>query len=366
MMAAAAATFGADSGVGIDPAGFVGDVATAASPKPHCAGLLLTGFASVARGELADGATAFRQAFADCDPAGDTDLASNLGIAAMHLGEDAVVLGQYGRQVIQGREAGAVVLVLYGLTRRAVSEISTGDWAAAAAGSAEALGLARATGQAALAGLPLAWLTLLAAFRGDQAEYTASLAELEHPTGRGTRASPAVVRCDVILWAKGVASAATPAVALHHLEQMRHGVVQRMAAMDRLEAAVRAGRSAAPAPGPTTSPHSPVRPASPGRQRPRPMARRCSPTAPTPSPSTNSPSNGTPHSAHQAARAARSWPSVSSSGGRAAAWMRARTSGRPCRPSTTSARLRGQSARGKSCEPPARPPESETRPPPPP
>ena len=45
----------------------------------------------------------------------------------------------------------------------------------------------------------------------------------------------------MILWAKGVASAATPAVALHHLEQMRHGVVQRMAAMDRLEAAVRAG-----------------------------------------------------------------------------------------------------------------------------
>jgi DNA-binding CsgD family transcriptional regulator len=44
----------------------------------------------------------------------------------------------------------------------------------------------------------------------------------------------------VILWAKGVASAATPATALHHLEQMTHGVVQRMAAMDRLEAAVRA------------------------------------------------------------------------------------------------------------------------------
>lgn len=241
MMAAAAATFGADSGVGIDPAGFVGDVATAAPPKPHCAGLLLTGFASVARGDLADGATAFRQAFADCDPAGDTDLASNLGIAAMHLGEDAVVLGQYGRQVIQGREAGAVVLVLYGLTRRAVSEISTGDWAAAAAGSAEALGLARATGQAALAGLPLAWLTLLAAFRGDQAEYTACLAELEHPSRPRDEGLTSLVRCDVILWAKGVASAATPAVALHHLEQIRHGVVQRMAAMDRLEAAVRAG-----------------------------------------------------------------------------------------------------------------------------
>jgi DNA-binding CsgD family transcriptional regulator len=237
MMAAAAATFGADSGIGIDPADFV---AGAAAPKSCCAGLLLSGFASVARGDLADGAAAFRQAFADCDPAGDTDLASNLGIAALHLGEDAVVLGQYGRQVTQARESGAVVLVLYGLTRRAVSEFSTGDWAAAAAGSAEALDLARATGQAALAGLPLAWLTLLAAFRGDREKYTAYLAELEHPTRPRDQGLTSVVRHDVILWAKGVASAATPATALHHLEQMTHGVVQRMAAMDRLEAAVRA------------------------------------------------------------------------------------------------------------------------------
>jgi len=241
MMAAAAATFGADSSIGIDPADFVGDVAGAAAPRSRCAGLLLSGFASVARGDLADGAAAFRQAFADCDPAGDTDLASNLGIAALHLGEDAVVLGQYGRQVAQARESGAVVLVLYGLTRRAVSEFSTGDWAAAAAGSAEALELARATGQAALAGLPLAWLTLLAAFRGDREKYTACLAELEHPTRPRDEGLTSVVRHDVILWAKGVATAATtPATALHHLEQMTHGVVQRMAAMDRLEAAVRA------------------------------------------------------------------------------------------------------------------------------
>ena len=241
MMATVAATFGAESGVGIDPADFVGDVAGAASPKPRCIGLLLSGFASIARGDLADGAAAFRQAFTDCDPAGDTDLAANLGVAAMHLGEDAVVLGQYGRQVIQARESGAVVLVLYALTRRAVGEISTGDWAAAAAGSAEALDLARATGQAALAGLPLAWLTLLAAFRGDQQEYTAHLAELEHPARPRDEGLTSVVRHDVILWAKGVASAATPVTALHHLEQMTHGVVQRMAAMDRLEAAVRAG-----------------------------------------------------------------------------------------------------------------------------
>jgi len=179
--------------------------------------LLLSGFAAVGRGELTDGAAAFRQAFTECDLAGDSDLASNLGIAAMHLGEDAVVLRQYGRQVIQARESGAVVLVLYALTRRAVSELSTGDWAAAAAGSAEALDLARATGQAALTGLPLAWLTLLAALRGNHDEYTAHLAELEHPSRARDQGLTTVVRHDVILWAKGVSSAATPATARHHL-----------------------------------------------------------------------------------------------------------------------------------------------------
>ena len=39
VMAAAAATFGADSGVGIDPADFVGDVAEAASAEGHAASL---------------------------------------------------------------------------------------------------------------------------------------------------------------------------------------------------------------------------------------------------------------------------------------------------------------------------------------
>lgn len=124
---------------------------------------LVAGFAEVGHGRLAEAASSFRQAFADCDPAGDVDLLSNLGLAAMHLGDDPVVLDRYGRLVVQSRQSGSLVMVLYALTRRATSEISTGDWAAAAAGAAEALDLARGTGQAALASLPLAWLTLLAA-----------------------------------------------------------------------------------------------------------------------------------------------------------------------------------------------------------
>ena len=240
MMAAAAATFGADSGIDIDPIEFIGDGSVAGSPRTRCFTFLLAGFADVGHGRLTDAAGSFRQAFADCDPAGDVDLLSNLGIAAMHLGEDAVVLDRYGRLVVQARESGALVLVLYALTRRATSEISIGEWAAAAAGSAEALDLARGTGQAALARLPLAWLTLLAALGGNHDEYARHLAELESPTRGRDAGLTSVVTRDVIRWAKGVHTAASPATALHHLEQISHVLIQHMSALDRIEAAVRA------------------------------------------------------------------------------------------------------------------------------
>ncbi len=240
MMAAAAATFGADSGIDIDPVDFIGDGSVSGSPRTRCISLLLAGFAGVGHGRLAEAAGSFRQAFADCDPVGDVDVLSNLGIAAMHLGDDAVVLDRYARLVAQARESGAVVLVLYALTRRATSEIGTGEWAEAAAGCAEALDLARGIGQAALVGLPLAWLTLLAAMGGNSAEYARHLDELESPTrGRDAGLTSGVTR-DVIRWAKGVHTAGNPKTALHHLEQISHVLIQHLSALDRLEAAVHA------------------------------------------------------------------------------------------------------------------------------
>lgn len=243
MMAAAAATFGADSGIDVDPTTFVGDLSEATTPRVRCFALLLEGFALVGHGQLADAAVAFRQAFTDGDPGGDADLLSNLGLAAMHLGDDAVVLDWYGRLVAQARECGSLVLVLYALTRRATSEISTGDWAAAAAGSTEALDLARGTGQDSLGGLPLAWLTLLAALRGNKDEYDARLAELETPTRGRDAGLTSVVTHDVIRWAKAVNAATSPTTALHHLEQISHVMVQHMSALDRLEAAVHANQA---------------------------------------------------------------------------------------------------------------------------
>jgi DNA-binding NarL/FixJ family response regulator len=240
-MAAVAVTFGVDSGIGIDPADFVGDLA-ATPPGPElCSALLLSGFAHLAHGTLGDAAREFRVAFAQDTVGGDVDLVPNLGLAALYIGEDSVALDQYSRFIAQAREAGAPFTILYGLARRAAAEIATGDWAAAAADSAEAQDLARATGQDSLGSLPLAWLTLLSALRGDQDGFTHNLTEVERPTRTRDVGLTSVVSRDVILWAKGV-EAADPPTALHHLEQITHPMLRNMAAVDRIEAAARSGR----------------------------------------------------------------------------------------------------------------------------
>jgi hypothetical protein len=199
MMAAAAATFGADSGVDIDPMAFVGDPDAAISVTARCSALLLTGFAHVGQGRLDVTTRVFKQVFAECDTTRNVDLLSNLGLAAMHVGDDAVVLRQFGRLAAQARETGAMLLVLYALTRRAVGEVTTGDWAAAA-GSLEALDLARGTGKEALGRLPMAWLALLSALRGDTDSHDAYMAELDRPDRPRDAGLTSVITQDVISW----------------------------------------------------------------------------------------------------------------------------------------------------------------------
>ena len=178
----------------------------------------------------------FRMAFAQDAAGGDVDLVPNLGLAALYIGDDTVALDAYGRFIAHVRQAGAPVTILYGLARRAAAEIATGDWPSAAAGSAEAWDLARTTGQDSLGSLPVAWLTLLAALRGDQGEFRQNLTEFARPTRARDVGLTSVVSRDVILWAKAV-GAPDPPTALHHLEQITHPMVRSMSALDHIEAA---------------------------------------------------------------------------------------------------------------------------------
>jgi DNA-binding CsgD family transcriptional regulator len=244
MFATALAAFGARSGTGIDPTALVPQPAPDAPLRVRCFSELLHGLDAVPRGDWARAAPHLRRAMemAETLADDDQDLLPNLGIAAMHLGDDEAAFRFDNRLLARARSTGAVVMILYALTRRLWPQLATAQWAAADAAVVEALPLAESTGQPGLTGLPLAVRAVLAAARGRtdvaaQVETVERIA-VEHPLGivGGSVA-------DTVRWARGLDAAASPATALRHLEQIDHPMMRRLAAVDRIEAAVRAERA---------------------------------------------------------------------------------------------------------------------------
>ena len=106
----------------------------------------------------------------------------------------------------------------------------------------EALALGQSIGQRAMTAPPMAWLTLLAALQGRD-DYDTRLRDLDevataYPLGILT--DPVH---DLTRWAKGTHAAAAGDTfgAFHHLSRFRLPVLARMAAVERIDAAVRAG-----------------------------------------------------------------------------------------------------------------------------
>ena len=108
----------------------------------------------------------------------DSDVLSNLGNAALHLGDDESHRRYFRAMLAEERQAGAGFLVMYGLHRLAFSQLLGGDWHAVRAGAEEALSLSHAVGEPGLAAAPAAWLTLLAALQGTS-DYEARLTEVQ-------------------------------------------------------------------------------------------------------------------------------------------------------------------------------------------
>lgn len=238
MLAAAVASFaplGAEEMSG--QVALFGDPATAPDGVPQRHARLLAGFTHIRNGRFDLAAAVLRPEFAAWDTVRERDVVANIGVAALHLGDDRVILDLHATQLGRAREAGALVAIVHELTRRAFAEFAVGDWAAVAAGSAEALDLASGAGQPALTLLPHAWLAVLAALRDESAAATDHLAAVGSSPSRGVT-GPIVA--DLAAWVRALL-ADTPAGALHHLESLG-SIVGRLAAYDRLETAVRASR----------------------------------------------------------------------------------------------------------------------------
>ncbi|MGY1825909.1 MULTISPECIES: AAA family ATPase [unclassified Blastococcus] len=242
MLAASLAAFGARSPREFDPAALVPRPGRDAAPHSHAAFALLQGFRAVRREDWATATDCFQDAFTLTDDVvvDDHVLQPNLGVAAMLIDDDERGLRLHQQQLTAARSAGALSMVEHALTRGALFQIATGAWSQAAGAANEALTLTASTGHAGLTALPAAELAVLAALRGDDAadQHVADVSAIRdaHPVGL-----TGSIVVDMVHWAQGL-RARQPASALHHLEQISSPAYRRMAALDRLEAAVRAGR----------------------------------------------------------------------------------------------------------------------------
>ena len=248
-MACAAAlnrTYGADSGatLGDDQLTHLLAPTKEDTARTACLRLLLRTLTASGDEDWGRAAPALTQALEVGREVEDLDVMGNLGNTALHLGHDEGARFYYSAMVSTARETGAGMVVIYGLERLMFGQLPTGAWTSVRSSADEAFRLSRSVGQPTLTAAPLAVSTLLAALTGSD-DFDHQLATCEHVATTyplGIMTGPAH---DVTRWAKGTRAAqqGDAAGALHHLSRMRVPALHRLAAVDRLEAAVRAGES---------------------------------------------------------------------------------------------------------------------------
>ncbi|MBO0825764.1 MAG: helix-turn-helix transcriptional regulator, partial [Actinobacteria bacterium] len=243
MLGTTLATFDAGAGLVADPATFLPPLPDDAPARLRCCRALITGQQHLLHGRMRAAAQTLRWAFSLYRPQpGDVDLLANMGLAAVHLGDDTIVHRNLTWLRDFGRESAAVSVVVFAQARLPLADVPAGRWDAASASATEALELARSAGLPSMTALPLAWQTLLAALRGGR-DGADALEELERLRARQPIGIVSVVVADLIEWAKGIAAAWTSDTdaALRHLGRLSHPAIRRLAALDRLEVASRAG-----------------------------------------------------------------------------------------------------------------------------
>jgi DNA-binding CsgD family transcriptional regulator len=238
--AALLSTYGADSGTTLDATALA---STGDSARSRCLGHLLLSLTHASHLDWPAGRASLHAARDAGTAVTDPDVLAHLGNAALHLGDLEAHQRCFTRMLTGARDTGAHMLVLYALPRLGFAQLATGRWTALRSSADEALSLSASAAQRPLAAVPLGLLTLLAALQGrPAAEYDPLLADLDAAARQplGVLADPVH---DLRRWAQGTRAAhdGDTAAALHHLGRIRLSTLSRLAALDRIEAAVRAG-----------------------------------------------------------------------------------------------------------------------------
>jgi DNA-binding CsgD family transcriptional regulator len=234
-------TYDTDAAVGATGEPLPADLTSLADdddPRTRCLKSLLA--AAAARDPRTAVAT-LRVAVDASEQVHDPDVLGNVGNASLLLGHDQGLRRCYVRVLNDARDRGAATAILYALPRLAYAYLLGGEWLRLREAANEALDLSTSTGQRPLAAMPLAWLTLLAALQGSP-EHDDLRARLDAASAQrlGVLTDPVH---DLSLWAAGIQAGhdGDAAGAVHHLRGLRLTATRRIAMVDRVDAAVRAG-----------------------------------------------------------------------------------------------------------------------------
>jgi DNA-binding CsgD family transcriptional regulator len=236
-------TYGADSGTPYDVHALASAAASSDTAHGRCLGHLLLSLTQAARDDWSAARASLHSALREGADLDDPDVLAHLGNTALHLGDDEAHQRCFTRMLTGARDAGAVMLVLYALPRLGFTQLSTGRWADLRRDAEAALSLSVSTGQRPLGAVPLGLLTVLGAVQGRPAtELDGLLAGLDAAAGQplGVLAGPVQ---DLGRWARGTRAAhdGDAKTSLHHFAGIRVSALGRLAALDRIEAAVHAG-----------------------------------------------------------------------------------------------------------------------------
>jgi DNA-binding CsgD family transcriptional regulator len=184
----------------------------------------------------------FRTTLALADGAAADGLPDRLGLVSpvgLFLCDDRAVLGLHRRAAAQAREHGMVALLTQTLPWVALGDIWGGHWPSASATLAEGLEMARGTSQHQIEAHLIAIQALLAAARGDEEACRARAAEsLELASARRLVHVSCCATWALLVLELGLGR---PDAALTHARALPKAAGVDWDALDRIEAAVRAG-----------------------------------------------------------------------------------------------------------------------------
>jgi DNA-binding CsgD family transcriptional regulator len=197
------------------------------------------------RGDFGAAAVRFRLALAQEIDQGDDLPAVNLswllfaGRAAIYLGDDQAIAERAREAAAQARAGGLLGVLSHILPRLGYADLWAGRWASALANTREGLGLGREHEQRYLVADQLAVLALVLAHRGDEEECRDRAAEArELATAHGFVPPAEFADWALTLLELGLGRAEE---AFWHAREIEATLLSFLGALDRIEAAVRAG-----------------------------------------------------------------------------------------------------------------------------